>query len=248
MGGTGVIGTLTNSRTNEAYKIIESPTAIGRHEANVVRLRGFAISRFHAEIGSAAPGKPYLEDMGSTYGTYVNGHKIEGRVSLHDGDEILMGVSSGFPNGEYSFVFRKAKGAPESTTRVAKKTPTRHAVREGVAKLGKSDVAHVFRLDGLFRRKECDSLATEVIRMVRERPKDVVIELSGVEYMNSYGMGMIVRLSQDVEAEKQRLVLAGAQGLVLKLFKTVGLDRRLACFATEEEAFNELSQGRAASQ
>jgi anti-anti-sigma factor len=240
-----VIGTLTNSRTEEVYEIVESPTAVGRHEANAVRLRGFAISRFHAEIGQTAPGKPYLEDMGSTYGTYVNGHKIEGRVSLHDGDEVLMGVSSGFPNGEYAFVFRKAKGQPKSTTRLQKKTPTRHAVREGVARINKADSAHVFSLDGLFRRKECDSLATEVLRIVRGEPKDVVIELSRVEYMNSYGMGMIVRLSQDVEAEKRRLVLAGAQGLVLKLFQTVGLDRRLACFATEEEALNELTQGRA---
>jgi anti-anti-sigma factor len=244
VGGKGVIGTLTNSRTDEAFEIVDSPTAIGRHEANVVRLRGFAISRFHAEIGAAAPGKPYLEDMGSTYGTYVNGHKIEGRVSLHDGDEILMGVSSGFPNGEYSFVFRKAKGSPKTTGRAQRKTPTRHDIREGLVKLGSSDAAHVFHLDGLFRRKECDSLATEVLRMVREKPKDVVVELSGVEYMNSYGMGMIVRLSQDVEAEKHKLVLAGAQGLVLKLFRTVGLDRRLACFATEEEALGELSQGR----
>ena len=237
-----MIGTLTNSRTAEVHKIEESPTAIGRHEMNAVRLRGFAISRFHAEIGATAPGKPYLEDMGSTYGTYVNGHKIEGRVSLHDGDEILMGVSSGFPNGEYAFVFRKAKGSPKSTTRIQKKTPTRHAIREGVARIDKAEPAHVFHLDGLFRRKECDSLATEVLRVVRGEPKDVVLELSSVEYMNSYGMGMIVRLSQDVEAEKRQLVLAGAQGLVLKLFQTVGLDRRLSCYPTEADAIESLDE------
>jgi anti-anti-sigma factor len=243
-----MIGTLTNSRTEEVFEIAESPTAIGRHEVNVIRLRGFAISRFHAEIGSTAPGKPYLEDMGSTYGTYVNGHKIEGRVSLHDGDEILMGISSGFPDGEYSFLFAKTKGQPRPTSQLRKKTPTRHAVREGTAIINKADTAHVFRLDGLFRRKECDSLATEVLRIVHNEPKNVVIELSAVEYMNSYGMGMIVRLSQDVEEEKTQLVLAGAQGLVLKLFQTVGLDRRLACFPTEQEALDALVEGRADPQ
>ena len=236
-----MIGTLTNSRTAEVHELEESPTAIGRHEMNAVRLRGFAISRFHAEIGATSPGKPYLEDMGSTYGTYVNGHKIEGRVSLHDGDEILMGVSSGFPNGEYAFVFKKGKDQPKSGTRPMKKTPTRHAIREGVAKIDKDDPAYIFRLDGLFRRKECDSLATEVMRIVREEPKSVVIELSAVEYMNSYGMGMIVRLSQDVEAENMRLVLAGAQGLVMKLFRTVGLDKRLSCYPTEQEALSALA-------
>ena len=243
-----MIGTLVNSRTNEEFEIEDSPTTVGRHEANMIRLRGFAISRFHAEIGATAQGTPYLEDMGSTYGTYVNGHKVEGRVSLHDGDEVLMGVSSGFPNGEYGFVFHKAAAGSKTTAKRPKKTPTRHAVREGTAKLDKTADAYVLQLDGIFRRKECDSLASEVLDMMQRSPGNVVLELSCVEYMNSYGLGMLVRLSQDVELESAKLALAGAHGLVLKLFQTVGLDRKLGSYPTVEGALEALGYDRSPAE
>ena len=237
-----MIGTLVNSRTNEEFQLDDSPTTVGRHEANTVRLRGFAISRFHAEVGQTPEGTPYLEDMGSTYGTYVNGHKVEGRVSLHDGDEILMGVSSGFPNGEYGFIFRNPPAGAETTPQKRKKPPTRHQVREGTVKFDKSTDAYVFHLDGIFRRKECDSLASEVMNLVKSDPRDVVLELSRVEYMNSYGLGMLVRLSQDVEAEDAKVAIASAQGLVLKLFQTVGLDRKLGSYPTVDDAVKALGE------
>lgn len=237
-----MIGRLINNRTNEEYAITESPTPIGRHEANIIRLRGFAVSRFHAEIGETAPGKPYIEDMGSTYGTYVNGRKIEGRVSLHDGDEIRLAVSGGFPDGEYSFTFRMPKNEELSTERPREKPPTRHTIREGRYELKDLPGAYVFHLDGVFRRNECDSVAAELLGRMRGAPKDVIIELSRVEYMNSYGLGIIVRLSQDVAQDGKRLVLAGAQGLVLKLFQTVGLDKRLGCYPSEKEAIEALQK------
>ncbi len=238
-----VIGTLVNGRTDEEHEVGASPTSIGRHEANEIRLRGFAISRFHAEIGETAPGHPYIEDMGSTYGTYVNGHKLDGRVSLHDGDEVSMGVSSGFPQGEYAFVFHKTEGAPESSAATHKKTPTRHAIRDGIAKLDKTSSAYIFHLDGIFRRSECDALASETMKLVQANPKDVVLELSHVQYMNSYALGMIVRLSDDVSLLSKSVVLAGAEGLVLKLLTTVGLDRMLKLVPTEKEALAELAEG-----
>ncbi len=235
-----MIGTLVNNRTGEEHLIEGSPTTVGRHEANVIRLRGFAVSRFHMEIGVSEKGPVYIEDMGSTYGTYVNGHKVEGRVSVHDGDEILLGVSSGFPNGEYGFTFRKAPASAKPITRRTR-APTPHAVRDGTAKLNRAPTAYVFRLDGIFRRKECDALAAAAMDMLRQDSRNVVLELSRVDYMNSYGLGMLVKLSQDVEAEKRAFAVAGAQGLVLKLFATVGLDRKLGSYPTVEEAVGALS-------
>ena len=58
-----MIGTLVNNRTNEEHGLETVPTPLGRHQANALRLRGFAVSRFHAEIGETAPGQPYVEDM-----------------------------------------------------------------------------------------------------------------------------------------------------------------------------------------
>jgi pSer/pThr/pTyr-binding forkhead associated (FHA) protein len=50
------------------------------------------VSRRHAKI-SSTEGEVYIQDMGSTNGTFVNGEKIAGRALLHEGDRILVGTS-----------------------------------------------------------------------------------------------------------------------------------------------------------
>src|ERR1043165_7587205 len=50
------------------------------------------VSRRHAKI-SSTDGDVYIQDMGSTNGTFVNGEKIAGRAQLHEGDRILVGTS-----------------------------------------------------------------------------------------------------------------------------------------------------------
>src|SRR6186997_98551 len=50
------------------------------------------VSRRHAKI-SSTENEVYIQDMGSTNGTFVNGVKIAGRALLHEGDRILVGTS-----------------------------------------------------------------------------------------------------------------------------------------------------------
>src|SRR5438034_4365534 len=50
------------------------------------------VSRRHAKI-SSTDAEVYIQDMGSTNGTFVNGEKINGRAVLHEGDRILVGTS-----------------------------------------------------------------------------------------------------------------------------------------------------------
>jgi pSer/pThr/pTyr-binding forkhead associated (FHA) protein len=50
------------------------------------------VSRRHAKI-SSTEGEVYIQDMGSTNGTFVNGEKIAGRALLHEGARIRVGTS-----------------------------------------------------------------------------------------------------------------------------------------------------------
>lgn len=50
------------------------------------------VSRRHAKI-SSTDADVFIQDMGSTNGTFVNGEKIAGRAQLHEGDRILVGTS-----------------------------------------------------------------------------------------------------------------------------------------------------------
>lgn len=50
------------------------------------------VSRRHAKI-SSTDNDVFIQDMGSTNGTFVNGEKIAGRAQLQEGDRILVGTS-----------------------------------------------------------------------------------------------------------------------------------------------------------
>ena len=51
------------------------------------------VSRLHARLG-LENGVCWLEDLGSTYGTKVNGANITGRVQLEAGDKVEIGETA----------------------------------------------------------------------------------------------------------------------------------------------------------
>jgi two-component system, cell cycle response regulator len=81
---------LAGSSVGEMFALKEVQT-IGRGQQAEVRIRGDGISRQHARIISTDK-EVFLEDLGSTNGTYVNGKRIT-RTVLKDGDKIQIGNS-----------------------------------------------------------------------------------------------------------------------------------------------------------
>jgi len=63
---------------------------IGRAEACHVRLEDRYSSQFHARL-YPKNGAWYVEDMGSTNGTYLNRQKVQGSAEVHAGDQIRIG-------------------------------------------------------------------------------------------------------------------------------------------------------------
>lgn len=65
---------------------------IGRSRRAVLQLNGEGVSRIHARLYRSGD-ETYIEDMGSTNGTLVNGDKVIGAQALVDGDQIQVGVN-----------------------------------------------------------------------------------------------------------------------------------------------------------
>ena len=63
---------------------------IGRSRACEIRLQGPSVSRIHAEI-ETGPGGTWLSDMGSSYGTFLDGRRIQERAALATGMRIELG-------------------------------------------------------------------------------------------------------------------------------------------------------------
>ena len=66
--------------------------AIGRSAELDMVLVEDMVSRKHAKIG-CQDGKVFIEDLGSTNGTFVNGEKISRSTWLKEGDRVLIGTS-----------------------------------------------------------------------------------------------------------------------------------------------------------
>ena len=77
---------------NQIFQLERALVNIGRDRANDIAIRDGQVSRYHLRL--TLEGQDYwLEDLGSTNGTRVNGARISQRARLSDGDIIALGDS-----------------------------------------------------------------------------------------------------------------------------------------------------------
>ena len=86
------------------------PIIVGRDESSDLHVDSGRISREHAQFEREA-GAIILRDLGSTNGTFVNGHRID-QVTLEDGDIVL------FADVEFTFYSGSAGAARATATQI----------------------------------------------------------------------------------------------------------------------------------
>ena len=69
---------------------VRDAMTLGRASDSSLRFDDPSVSRRQARI-SIRDGIPYVEDAGSTYGTWVDNHRVNNRSPLRDGSRIRMG-------------------------------------------------------------------------------------------------------------------------------------------------------------
>jgi len=86
-----VLEVLNGPEDGRLFPLGTGSVTIGRLETAEVALElDPSVSRIHARI-MQEQGRYFIEDLGSTHGTLVNGQGIHARTELQDGDEILIG-------------------------------------------------------------------------------------------------------------------------------------------------------------
>jgi pSer/pThr/pTyr-binding forkhead associated (FHA) protein len=71
----------------------QEPLRIGRSDACQVILQDTYVSQVHARV-FPKDGEWFVEDLGSTNGTYLNRAKVSQPASIAAGDEIKIGKTS----------------------------------------------------------------------------------------------------------------------------------------------------------
>src|SRR5690242_8085027 len=72
------------------FSLDACPLTIGRHVAAAVRLDLPAVSRQHARV-TFERGRYFLEDLGSSNGTVLNGTLLAQKAELHSQDRFVIG-------------------------------------------------------------------------------------------------------------------------------------------------------------
>jgi pSer/pThr/pTyr-binding forkhead associated (FHA) protein len=79
----------TNGKRGGSHRLA-GPMQIGRAESCEIQPKDDYLSQFHARLFSR-DGLWYVEDLGSTNGTFLNDHKVAGPLEVHAGDDVRLG-------------------------------------------------------------------------------------------------------------------------------------------------------------
>jgi pSer/pThr/pTyr-binding forkhead associated (FHA) protein len=86
-----VLQVVRGRSTSTTLKLTDNVTSLGRHDDCVIRIKSAQVSRRHCELYEVGA-QLMLRDLGSSNGTYVNGKRVTGEVSLKHGDEVTVGA------------------------------------------------------------------------------------------------------------------------------------------------------------
>ena len=89
----------------------------------------------------------------------------------------------------------------------------------------KTQSPEIVRLDGEIDLHVSAQMATRLQSLIEKKPNKVVIDLSGVSYIDSSGLAVLIDAMRRVEAYRGKLYLAGMQDSVRTIFETSRLNQ-----------------------
>ncbi len=103
------------------------------------------------------------------------------------------------------------------------------------------ETCSVFRLKGrLIEQNQAESLLSDVRNQLSTSGKSFVIDMAGIEYLNSTGIGDMIKLIRMINKEKGNLVFVKVPQKVCDLLDIIRLNCMLTICNNEEEAIQSL--------
>jgi anti-sigma B factor antagonist len=106
----------------------------------------------------------------------------------------------------------------------------------GFVQVRREGAVTVMQVTGEIDLHRSPELHTTLMAVCREKPPMLVIDLAGVEYMDSSGVGTLVHAYRLVKEYGGRMVLASMTDRVRSVFEISRLDQYFRISATVEEA------------
>jgi anti-sigma B factor antagonist len=96
--------------------------------------------------------------------------------------------------------------------------------------------AIVLSLTGEVDLYTCPELKTELLRVIDEGGKVVVVDLSGTTFIDSTGLAVLIRGAERLRTNDGRLAVVVVDPSLRKIFEVTGLDRIFTIHGSRDEA------------
>jgi len=100
----------------------------------------------------------------------------------------------------------------------------------------RKDRPNVLPLEGEIDLHLSPSIAASLARMFEKKPPKLVVDLSGVTYIDSSGLAVLIEAMQNVEQYGGQFALAGLQETIRVIFEIARLDQVFRIFPDAEAA------------
>ena len=92
-------------------------------------------------------------------------------------------------------------------------------------KMAAPEAVNVLPLEGEIDLHVSPRLARSLASMIAKRPTHLVVDLSGVTFIDSSGLAVLINAMQDIKEYGGKLTLAGINNNVRSIFETARLDQ-----------------------
>lgn len=79
-------------------------------------------------------------------------------------------------------------------------------------------------------------LQTRLAELAGETGQDAILDLSGVSFIDSVGLGVVLKAASRFHRQGKRLLIVAPEGPVHRIFEFAGVSERLPVVATVDEA------------
>lgn len=140
-----------------------------------------------------------------------------------------------------------AGASPPAPERSASGPPSGAAepLVDGISVLQMTEALAIASLDGRLDADRCASIDLTTL-VTRLGPRDLVLDLSDLSFVDSTGLGLLFRMQRELEQADRRLVLCGMRPVVRQLMEITRLTRFFRQASTRADAVKLLGQGAAA--
>lgn len=102
----------------------------------------------------------------------------------------------------------------------------------------------VIGIDGDVTAQAEDTLTKAFNEVTSQGARNILLDFSKLDYMNSSGIGLLVTLLIRVKRQNQRLYACGLSEYYRQIFELTRLEEAIAIYPTEEEALAALNHNK----